>query len=115
MADVPFFQIHGRPVFSLDKLYRKGVLTLFFALMLLGNFSRLIPINLFPSSISLLEVMLYGWAFPSYFLRPRKSHLVVCVVILSSTYGALINGFDLTSSLYALKLIGMRMDSRSIY
>ena len=107
MADVFLFQIRGRPVFSLGKLYRTGLLSLFFAFMLFGNFSRLIPISLFPSSISLLEVALYGWALPVYFLKPRKSHLVVLVAVLSTIYGALINEFDLTSSLYALKLIGM--------
>jgi len=107
MTDLAFFQIRKHPIFFLSTLYRSGVLCVFSLFMLFGNFSRLIPVQGFPSSLSLLEFSLYTLTFPAYVLRLRKSHLLVLGIALSSIYGAVLNGFDWVSSLYALKLIGM--------
>lgn len=107
MTDFPLFQMQKRPVLLRLSLYRRAVLGLFALFMLFGNFSRLLGLGHFPSNISVLEVGLYLVALPAYLMRLRKSHLLIVGILLSSLYGALTQGFDVMSSLYALKLIGM--------
>lgn len=107
MADLALFQIRKRPIFFLSVLYRSGVLCVFTLFMLFGNFSRLIPLQGFPSSLSVLEFALYALTLPVYVMRLRKSHLLALGILLSSVYGAVIHGFDWISSLYAMKLVGM--------
>lgn len=87
--------------------YRGAVLGVFVLFMVAGNFFRLIPLGFFPNYISIVELLLYALALPLFFCKVRKSFLLVAGIALSSIYGALLNGFDLTSSLYGLKLIGM--------
>lgn len=107
MQDLALLQIRTRPVFLLFGIYRATFLILFALFMVGGNFFRLLPLDRFPSHISLLEVTLYVWAFPLYFAKVRRSFLLITWIVFSCLYGALLHGFDLASSLYALKLIGM--------
>lgn len=72
-----------------------------------GNFFRLLPLEGFPSYFSLVEFILYALATPVYFFRFRKSHLLIFCILFSTLYGIILQGIDVPSILYSLKLIGM--------
>lgn len=78
-----------------------------FLFFVLGQFLRLIPLPYFPSNFSLAEGLVYGLALPVYFFHFRKSHILVVAILISTLYGSLLFGFELSAFLYSIKLVGM--------
>lgn len=76
-----------------------------------GNLWRLFPTPIFKESILISEVLLFIACFSHFFLKETYSfrHLkflfVAGIILCSSAYGAVLNGFDLASTLYAVRLV----------
>lgn len=109
MPDFAVLQVRNQSVITLNAIYAKWMLFLFALFMVVGNFFRLFPINPFGNHLSIIEVLLYSSALPGYFTRFRKSFVLLLVIACSSLYGAILHGFDLMSTFYSCKLIGMIM------
>lgn len=109
MADFALLRVRGHAIFSLRKGYHNLILFFFSAFLVLGQFFRLIPLPLLPSSVSVLEVILYLSVMPLYFSKIRKSSFFLIMIVLSGIYGSLLHGFDSISVLYGIKLSCMIM------
>jgi O-antigen ligase len=101
MPDLALLRIRNQTLLTARQLYKKCLLGCFILFLVAGNFFRFLP------QISFLEALLYTLGCPLYFLRIRKSQLLILGILLSTCYGALVGGFQLLSFLYSLKLIGM--------
>ncbi len=87
--------------------FEKLLLLSVFLFFVLGQFLRLIPLPYFPSHFSLAEGFVYVLTLPVYLIHFRKSHLLIGAILLSTLYGALLSGFELSPFLYAVKFIAM--------
>lgn len=87
--------------------FEKLLLFSIFLFLVLGQFLRLIPLPYFPSNFSLAEGLVYALTLPVYLFHFRKSQLLIVVILLSTLYGAVLSGFELSAFLYSVKFIAM--------
>lgn len=107
MPDIVLFRIRNQSIISLAGVYHLLLLFSFALFLISGNFFRLFPLYPFPSHLSVVEVALYSLAFPLYFSKLRKSHILALCIIASTLYGSMLHGLHLASVLYSFKLIAM--------
>lgn len=106
MQDLTLFRIRDTSLIQIKESYMRCVLFVFALFMIGGNFFRWIPIPGFTSNVSALEGALYFMTFPLYITRYRKSWVLLVALAISTVYGAVLHGFDWTSTLCAVKLVG---------
>jgi hypothetical protein len=86
------------------------MLTVFAIYIILGNLPRIIPTPHFSTYFSISEMLLYCFAFFSFWGYRKKIKslwLLPCFIVLSTGYGICLHGLHSLCLLYSAKLIGM--------
>lgn len=91
---------------------QRGLLTLTFVFLVLGNLPRFLPIAGFRQSQNILELVLLFAGVCTALLNPRIARLFVnrwlpvwAIILGSCVYGTLLNGFAAGPVMYAVRLV----------